>query len=165
MILSVAQDLVYCCSAGKEWTPKRIGLGSTLHQMTRSRQLVSLFNKAVHTISYKDVLRIDTSLGEETLRSMNYENGAVIPLNLMHGKFVHFSADNIDINDDWMVKNTFHATQMAAWQRGPARDVILDDVKPSTSQVLHVPEAMERLSEVNIPSSEISPLFSKPIEV
>ena len=61
-------------------------------------------------------------------------------------------------------KNTFHATQMPAWQRGPARDVIFDDLKPSTMQVLHVPEAMEILSEINIPSGEIGPLFSKPIE-
>ena len=36
------------------------GPGSTLHQMTRSRQLVSLFHKSGHTISYKDVLLIDT---------------------------------------------------------------------------------------------------------
>ena len=56
---------------------------------------------------------------------MNYENGAVIPSNLMHGKFVHFSADNIDINDATLDgKNTFHATQIAAWQRGPDRDVM-----------------------------------------
>ena len=52
----------------------------------------------------------DTSLAEETLRSVNYENGAVIPPNLLHGKFVHFSADNIDINDAALdEKNIFHA--------------------------------------------------------
>ena len=51
---------------------------------------------------------------------------------------------------------------MDAWQRGPAR-VILADLKPSTRQVLHVTESMERLAEVNIPSGKIS-LFSKPIE-
>ena len=37
-ILSVAQYLAYGCSAGKKWTTKHIGLSSTLHQMTRSRQ-------------------------------------------------------------------------------------------------------------------------------
>ena len=64
---------------------------------------------------------------------------------LVHGKFVHFSADNIDINDvNLDGKNIFHGTQMAAWERGPARDVILDDQKPSTRYyVLHVPEAMD----------------------
>ena len=101
--------------------------------MTRSRQLVSLSHKAGHTICYNDVLRVDTSLAEESLGSMNYENDAVIPPNLVHGEFVHFSADSIDINDATLDgKNIFHGTQMAAWQRGPARD-----------NVLHVPEAMD----------------------
>ena len=51
---------------------------------------------------------------------------------------------------------------MQLW--GPARDVLLDDLKPSARQVLHVPEAMKRLSNVNIPSGKILPLFSIPIE-
>ena len=38
-ILSVAQELVYGCSAGKKWTTKHIGLSSTLHQITRSRRV------------------------------------------------------------------------------------------------------------------------------
>ena len=106
----------------------------------------------------------DTSLAEETLRSVNYENGDVIPPNLIHGMCVHFSADNIELNDAALdAKNIFHTTQMAAWQRGPAQDVILDDLEPSTRQVLHVPEAMECLSEVNIPCGRTSPLFSKPM--
>ena len=101
--------------------------------MTRSRQLVSLFHKTDHTICYKDVLRVDISLAEETLRSMNYENDAVIPPILVNGKFVHFSAENIDINDATLDgENIFHGTQIAAWERGPAGDVILDDLKPST---------------------------------
>ena len=39
-------------------------------------------------------------------------------LNLLTGKFVPFSADNIDILDEMMDgKNTVHATQILAWQR------------------------------------------------
>ena len=59
-VLSAAQDLVYGCSGGKQWTPKHVGLASTLHQMTRSRQLVTLFHKADHIISYNDLLCVDT---------------------------------------------------------------------------------------------------------
>lgn len=47
-VLSIAQDLVYCVSRGRKWTPKHIGLATTLHQATRSKQLVELFNKAGH---------------------------------------------------------------------------------------------------------------------
>ena len=39
-------------------------------------------------------------------------------------RFVHFTCDNIDINDSSLDgKNSFHATQVAAWQRGPALDL------------------------------------------
>ena len=34
-VLNVAQDMVYGVSCGKKWTPKHIGLASTLHQATR----------------------------------------------------------------------------------------------------------------------------------
>ena len=49
---------------------------------------------------------------------MNLDNGSVVPPNLTPGKFVHITADNVGINDATLDgKNTFHATQMTAWQR------------------------------------------------
>ena len=33
-VISVFQDMVYITSGGKKWTPKHIGLASTLHQAT-----------------------------------------------------------------------------------------------------------------------------------
>ena len=53
---SIAQDLVYNATSGKHWTPKHIGLASTLHQTTRSKELVQLFHNAEHIISYEDDL-------------------------------------------------------------------------------------------------------------
>lgn len=50
-VLSVAQDLVCNVSCGKHWTPKHLRLASTLHQVTRSKELVELFHKAGHVIS------------------------------------------------------------------------------------------------------------------
>ena len=55
-IFSVAQDIVYGVSSGKEWTPKHIGLGCTLDQVTRSKDLVNLFNKAGYVLSYDQIL-------------------------------------------------------------------------------------------------------------
>jgi hypothetical protein len=52
-------------------TPKHIGLGSTLHQATRSKQMVDLFHSAGHIISYRDILHIDTALAESTLENMD----------------------------------------------------------------------------------------------
>ena len=41
LVTSTAQDLIYGLSNGKKWTPKHISLTSTLHQATRSKDLVS----------------------------------------------------------------------------------------------------------------------------
>ena len=91
--------------AHPQWTPKHIGLASTLHQATWSKQLVQLFQEAGHTISYRDILRMDTALANETLKTMDDTNGSVLPPNLIPGKFVHFTADNIDINDSRLMEN------------------------------------------------------------
>ncbi len=95
LILSLAQDIVYAVSEGKKWTPKHIGLASTLHQLTRSKHLVELFHRAGHILSYKQVLKIDTALAEHTLQSMNKENGAVFPPNLSSNTFTHYTANNL----------------------------------------------------------------------
>ena len=36
-VLSIAQDLVYSVSGDRRWAPKHVGLGSSLHQVTRPR--------------------------------------------------------------------------------------------------------------------------------
>jgi hypothetical protein len=44
---------------------------------------------------------------------------------------------NIDINDSTLDgKNTFHATQMAAWQRGIGNGLQLDKLLPSSREIL-----------------------------
>lgn len=83
LTFSLAQDLIYNATGGKNWTPKHIGLASTLHQTTRSKELVRLFHNAGHIISYENVLQVDKSLAESTLKAMNTENGAVVPPNLV----------------------------------------------------------------------------------
>ena len=139
-VLSVGQDIVYGVSNGKKWTPKHIGLGSTLHQATRSKTLVELFNKAGHVITYDNILQVDTALAQATLRSLNKnkENGAIVPENLVSNKFVHFSTDNIDIMDSSLTgKDTFHATQVTAWQRGPRQNTLtLANMKPCTTKLV-----------------------------
>ena len=92
-VLSIAQDLVYCVSGGKKWTPKHVGLASTRHQATRSKDLVKLFNKAGHCLSYEQVLQIDTSLAESTLKSLDHATSAIIPPNIMANKFIHNTCD------------------------------------------------------------------------
>ena len=164
-VLSVAQDLVYCVSGGKKWTPKHVGLACTLHQAMRSKDLVQLFNKAGHCLSYKQVLQVDTSLAENTLKSLDQATGAIIPPNIVANKFIHYTCDNIDILDKTLDgKNTFHATQMAAWQRGKTNDASLKHLEPSIRQALIVPTVLEELHHVSISPGREKPVFTSPVD-
>jgi len=130
-VCSIGQDMVYAVCGDKKAPPKHVGLGLTLHQATRSKKLVNLFHNAGHIVSYSKVLQYDTAMAEATLKRLDTQTGAVVPQNLVVGRFVHFSGDNLDINDSTLDgKNTFHATQLAAWQRGPPA---LDSTNPLTS--------------------------------
>ena len=137
-------------------TPKHIGLASSLHQATRSKGLVHMFYRAGHIMSYHDILKLDTALAENTLQTMSTD-GSVLSPNLVKDRFVHFSADNIDTNDRTLDrKNTFHATQVAAWQRGPPSKDILNCIKLSTRETLNVPDVMNNIFHANIPPSKPS---------
>ena len=68
-----AQDLVK-----EKWTPKHIGLVSTLHQYLRSNDIVNLINKAGHCIIYEDLLKIDKTLVENALESIDKDTGVGI---------------------------------------------------------------------------------------
>ncbi len=164
-VLSMAQDLVYCVSGGTKWTPKHVGLTSTLHQATRSKDLIQLFHKAGHCLSYEQVLQIDTSLVESTLKSLGQATGAIIPPNVVANKFIHYTCDNIDILDETLDgKNTFHATQMAAWQRSQTNDVSLLDIELSRRHTLIVPSILEELHPVPITVGKCKPVLTLHVE-
>ena len=155
-ILSIAQDIVFSVSGGNCLTPKHIGLSSSQHQATRSKDLVHMFYRAGRIMSYHDILKLDTALAENTLQTMSTD-GSVLPPNLVEDRFVHFSSDNIDINDRTLDgKNTFHATQVAAWQRGPPSKDILNCIKLSTRETLNVPDAMNNIFHANVSPSKPS---------
>ena len=152
--------MVYCVSRGRKWTPKHIGLATTLNQATRSKQLVELFNKTGHCLNYEQVMKVDNALAESTLKSMDPATDAIIPPNMVANQFIHYIADNIDIFDESLDgKNTFHTTQMAAWQQGK-KDIELDMLKPSTSRTLVVPDVLDHLHHINVHSATRKPVFT-----
>ena len=74
--------------------------------------------------------------------------------------------DNIDILDETLdgKKNTFHATQMAVWQRGQKADVELQTLKPSTRHTLMVPDVLDNLYPTNINPVTSEPAFADSID-
>ena len=114
-------------------------------------------------MSYDQILQVDTNLADSVLKSLDPTTGGVMPPNLVREKFVHFSADNIDILDETRDgKSTFHATQIAAWQRGAETNSTLEDLKPSSKQSLTVPESMAKIYPVEVKRS--SPVFARAVQ-
>ena len=164
-VLSIVQDLVYSVSGGRRWTPKHVGLGSSLHQATRSKHLVEMFHSAGHTISYRDVRQVDTALVKHTLSTMNTSNGTVIPVNLVEGRFIHFTADDTDINEGTLDgQNTFHAAQNAAWQRGSESVDLLGNISPTKSATLEVPKEMNAILPAYIREGTAEPQFREDVK-
>ena len=86
---------------------------------------------------------------------------------MVENNFIHYTCDNIDILDETLDgKNTFHATQMAAWQRGATAvnpHNALKRLEPSTRR-LTVPNVLEDLHPINITSGKSEPVFAAPVD-
>ena len=61
---------MFIASGDKFLTPKHIGKANTLHQATRSKELVNMFHHAGHVMSYREVIKLDNALGKKTLDTM-----------------------------------------------------------------------------------------------
>ena len=163
IIMSIAQDIIFGLSKGKKWTPKHIGLTSTLHQKTRSKDLVNLFHQAGHCLSYESLLKIDKTLADDTLASMDEETGAVFPRNFVSGKSIHFSADNLDVNIDSLDgKEAFHVCQVAAYQRSDGENQLPFShiQKVSTKRKSCPPEVLTNIPKVPIQNEKLSPVIN-----
>ena len=134
---------MYAPSDGVKWIPKHIALGSILHQATRSTLLVDLLHKACHI----QLRQANPQVGP--LTSARYSlflkeiNGTVVLTDLNPDNFMQFTLDNIDINDSLLGgKDSFHATQVPGWQRGPNKTKHLASLRAADRTALVIPEAL-----------------------
>ena len=117
-ICSIAQDIIYGVSNHRKLTPKHIGLGLALHQATRSENLVQLFHAGNHSIGINTVHRMDNAIANNVLDKYVANGYVYVPDNIDAERLVQYSCDNIDVLEATLDgKNTFHCTQMMAWQR------------------------------------------------
>lgn len=152
-IILLGQDILYASSKGKKMTPKHISTGLLTHQATRSKQLVNILHAAGSSVSYDIVRRIDTSIAEKTLKRF-MENSVVVPENLAPNRFVHYAADNIDILEDTLDgRQTFHATQVVAFQEGPPRLTDSPLILGRNNSLKSVPGCFSKLSQSKISAS------------
>ena len=116
-ITSIAQDLIFAVSNGRQPTPKHIGLAVAIKHLTGSKALTEILNHLQHCIGYHGLLRIDTSIANTIIQNAT-EDGVIIPSNIISGTFVQAAADNNDLTDSTLDgKNTTHGTTMVLYQK------------------------------------------------
>ena len=116
-IISIAQDLIFAASNGRQPTPKHIGLAVAIKHLTGSKALIEILNRLQHCIGYLDLLRIDTSITNTIIQNTT-EDGVIIPSNVISGTFVEAAADNNDLAESTLDgKNTTHGTTMFLYQK------------------------------------------------
>lgn len=116
IVLSLAQDLSYNVSHGRQKTPKHVALPLTVKNLTGSREVITLLNRYGHGISYDQVLEIETRLGENHLEAQ--EHGVVLPSVVSPNVFSTFCWDNIDLLEETLSgRGTTHCTNGIVVQR------------------------------------------------
>jgi hypothetical protein len=135
LILSIGQDIVSARSHFKVKMPKNVGLGMTVYHLTRSKQIIKLLHNLGHSVSYDEVLRLETALSRNVIQRFA-EDGVVVPSNIHKGSFIQAAADNLDFCEETLDgRNTTHATTLVLYQRNSST-VLADDTSNNVAASL-----------------------------
>ena len=108
LVSSIGQDIIYSATCGKGKTQKHIQFGLLLKWKTGSKQMVNIYNRLAHYVSYDEVNIVETALAEEQTKSQLYS--AYEPSNVQHSIFVTFVCDDCDHNPETLSGVTMHCT-------------------------------------------------------
>ena len=144
--------------------PSIFGIGMTIHQATRSKELVNLLHAAGHSISYDKVRQVDTTIALKELEDFHQNGNVSIPSNIQSGKFFQFVADNIDIIEDTLDgKETFHATQMAIFQNTQISQSTENVLPILPEKTLKVPREFHEVQKAPFMTERPKPQFQSDV--
>lgn len=167
-ILSIAQDIIFLASSGKTNTPKHLGIGLTVHQATRSKEMVQLLFASGHSVSYDTVMKAECQLANAVLSSYRDDGEVVIPKQFkdipLRG-YIRFANDNLDKNcDTFDGKGSFHGTQTIALCRSaPDHVPYRPRVKIGQERKVTIPPNFNTLLNAPIFVEKPVPWFSYPV--
>ena len=97
-------------------TPKHVSLAVTIKNLTGSSQAVSILNRFGHTISYSELLELESSMAMKQLQKE--KEGISLPSNIVPNVFTTFCWDNNDLNEQTLSgSGTTHCTNGILVQR------------------------------------------------
>ena len=148
-VLSIAQDIIYVASRGNRQTPKALGLGMAVRQMTRSYQLTKILNGFGNAASHSAVLSLDTALAYKQLNS-----DVVIPNGIVKNTLTTMVWDNIDFREETATGfGTTHMTngiiiqqQRNSSERPPSSDSAVPIKKSNAERQKRVSSGVQAIS-------------------
>ena len=147
------------------WHPRDLGLGLTVHQATKSKDLVQLLHAAGNSVSYETVLRSDTTIAYDMISRYYDQRNLMIPRSFGSAKFlgyVRYANDNLDINPETLAgKNSFHVSQTVAYSTKGAADEVMTntEIKMGHSKSLKLPSDFLNLSDAPDTETKSVPLY------
>jgi len=76
LVISIAQDLIYCVSRGRVKTPKHISLPLTVKSLTGNAEVITLLNRFGHGLSYTQLEELETAIAQQ--QADKQRNGVVL---------------------------------------------------------------------------------------
>ena len=110
-VLSIAQDIISLHSNGKKRMFENIGLGLVLKRTVRSKELVKSLNNLGHSVSYDDILRIDTTWVAGICEANN--GYSTVSTNIREKIFTQAASDNVDYGQE---NNFQHVTNTVLYR-------------------------------------------------
>ena len=130
-ILSLCQDFIYTGSRGKCRTPKHVGLGIAIHQLTQSRDTIELINKNGHGIGYAEVERIDTCWATQ----QQTDDGIIVPSNMKPGIPLRAAGDNFNRATESLDGKHLDIVNMVLYQADTTDNVLQGEFGPNMEQL------------------------------
>jgi hypothetical protein len=138
-VISVAQDVMYITSNGRNSTPKSVALSMAVRQISGYSSIIDILNGFGHCASHSSTLRHNTALAK-----LNIEAGTSVPKEILPNRHTILVWDNDDFGEE--AKVSTHITNGIAIQE--ERN---DDFTPTVSM------KKSRDKSLPAPQTEIPP--------
>ena len=93
---SIFQEFFYLIHNHRKKTPLHVSLSETVHDISRSENLIEIMNKMGFCISYDELERIDQRLPQRTINAAG-ENRVPIPELINNSNMIHVAMDNYPV--------------------------------------------------------------------
>ena len=144
-VSSIAQNITALQSNGRKKIPKQVELGTSLKSAIRPKELIKYLNNLGHSISYDNILRIDTLWA---MGIMNEGEGySTIPSNIQPNIFTQAAFDNGDCGQE---NASLHVTNAVLYQYTQGSFQNVNRITPMSHK--------NRRISINIPSERMDKL-------